>query len=494
VAYGGTSTAAPAFAGILAVVQQSTGGRLGQAAKNLYDLYNGPVGSSIFHDTTVGNNSVPCTMGTPDCMLNTAGNYYLSGYDTTTGYDLATGLGSVDIRSLVDNWNSSTGAAAPTITATPSMTTFSASTPITVSVSLTGTDGTPSGTVTITSGNFTAQNAVSSTDGTALISIPANSLTVGTDTLTVSYSGDVNYGAATTTATVTVTGLTPAMTVVPSATTLSVNTALTVTATVTGAGPTPTGTVALTGAFTVKAQTLSDGAFTFSIPANSLSTGAQTFTVSYSGDTNYAPITGTATVTVTGSTATFTLAAGASSPASVAAGATAVANITVATPNGYTGQITLACAQTSGPANTAVDTPTCEFNPALSFTSASVGIPFSVLTFAPIASAALTAPGSTGKGRGSSWAGAGSGAVLALLVFFGIPARRRKWLSMVGLFIAMAVLGSLVACGGGGTPQAKTPQNPGTAAGTYTYTVTATGAPAPASAPASVTFTVTVTN
>ena len=38
--YGGTSTAAPAFAGMLALVQQKTGSRLGQAAKELYDLYN----------------------------------------------------------------------------------------------------------------------------------------------------------------------------------------------------------------------------------------------------------------------------------------------------------------------------------------------------------------------------------------------------------------------------------------------------------------------
>ena len=65
--FGGTSTAAPAFAGMLALVQQKTGSRLGQAAKDLYDLYNGTHASAIFHDITVGNISVPCTTGTPNC-------------------------------------------------------------------------------------------------------------------------------------------------------------------------------------------------------------------------------------------------------------------------------------------------------------------------------------------------------------------------------------------------------------------------------------------
>jgi glucan phosphoethanolaminetransferase (alkaline phosphatase superfamily) len=39
-------------------------------------------------------------------------------------------------------------------------------------------------------------------------------------------------------------------------------------------------------------------------------------------------------------------------------------------------------------------------------------------------------------------------AVLALLIFFGIPAWRRSWRNMLGLVILMAMLGSLVACGG----------------------------------------------
>jgi hypothetical protein len=87
--------------------------------------------------------------------------------------------------------------------------------------------------------------------------------------------------------------------------------------------------------------------------------------------------------------------------------------------------------------------------------------------------------------------GAGGGVVLALLLFLGIPARRRSWRAMLGMLVAMAALGSLAACGGGGGGT-KTPPNPGTVAGTYVYTVTATGNPAPATQPPTVTFTVVV--
>jgi hypothetical protein len=116
---GGTSFAAPAFAGIMSVVNEkvksagvsanaSVDGRQGLANYVLYSLaateqYTGcnssdeavpttptPTGCS-FHDITVGNNSVP---GVPA----------VKGYDATAGYDLASGLGSVDAANLAANW------------------------------------------------------------------------------------------------------------------------------------------------------------------------------------------------------------------------------------------------------------------------------------------------------------------------------------------------------------------------------------------------------
>ncbi len=99
---GGTSAAAPAFAGILALVVQAQGGaRLGQADYILYQLAKSRY-STVFHDITTGNNSVPCVSGSPDCGTNG----FLTGYNAGTGYDYATGLGSVDVSQLVKNWGS----------------------------------------------------------------------------------------------------------------------------------------------------------------------------------------------------------------------------------------------------------------------------------------------------------------------------------------------------------------------------------------------------
>jgi hypothetical protein len=82
------------------------------------------------------------------------------------------------------------------------------------------------------------------------------------------------------------------------------------------------------------------------------------------------------------------------------------------------------------------------------------------------------------------WLGGGSGAVLALLVFLGIPARRRSWRNLIGLLALFAALGSMSACGGGSNNTTTTPpKDPGTASGAYVFTVTATGNPAVAPVP-----------
>jgi len=99
---GGTSASAPAFAGMLALVEQAQGGaRLGQANTVLYQLAKSKY-ATVFHDVTVGDNSVPCASGSPDCGTNG----FMTGYNAGTGYDLATGLGSVDVRQMIANWSS----------------------------------------------------------------------------------------------------------------------------------------------------------------------------------------------------------------------------------------------------------------------------------------------------------------------------------------------------------------------------------------------------
>jgi hypothetical protein len=77
---------------------------------------------------------------------------------------------------------------------------------------------------------------------------------------------------------------------------------------------------------------------------------------------------------------------------------------------------------------------------------------------------------------------------LALLVFFGIPARRRGGRAMLGVLALMVALGSLTACGGSFF---RNGMNGETTSGSYTYTVTGTGNPAVTPAPTA-TFTLTV--
>ncbi len=104
---GGTSASSPAFAGVLALVVQqlqsaTPNARIGQADYTLYPLSKQH--AAAFHDVITGNNSVVCTAGRPNC----AANGFLTGYDAAAGYDLATGLGSVDATQLVQNWSSVT--------------------------------------------------------------------------------------------------------------------------------------------------------------------------------------------------------------------------------------------------------------------------------------------------------------------------------------------------------------------------------------------------
>ena len=95
---GGTSASSPSFAGLMALVVQSRNSRQGNANPVFYSLANNQRfgGAAVFHDTTAGNNSVPG----------------VSGFSAVAGYDLATGLGSVDASALVSHWSEAAGTAA----------------------------------------------------------------------------------------------------------------------------------------------------------------------------------------------------------------------------------------------------------------------------------------------------------------------------------------------------------------------------------------------
>jgi subtilase family serine protease len=101
---GGTSASSPAFAGLMALVDQYTGGRNGNPNTRFYSLAT--QAPAAYHDVTTGTIAVPCAGGAPGCSTPApAGNVgVMTGYSAAAGYDLATGLGSVNAFTLAYNW------------------------------------------------------------------------------------------------------------------------------------------------------------------------------------------------------------------------------------------------------------------------------------------------------------------------------------------------------------------------------------------------------
>jgi hypothetical protein len=225
VGIGGTSASAPAFAGILALVNQKAAAQ-GQSARQgnaNYVLYKlaaqsgascnsstaAATGNScIFYDITKGNNSVPCWAGTPNCgtapmngygVLVDPNNPTNPAWTTTPGYDLASGLGSVNANNLVNAW--SAAAFAPTTTTLTNLSPVSLvhGQPVSVSVTVAANSGsgTPTGSVALIAAPAGKSQGV---DDFQLVNGVASGTTSllpgGTYNVTAHYSGDSAFGAS----------------------------------------------------------------------------------------------------------------------------------------------------------------------------------------------------------------------------------------------------------------------------------------------------------
>ena len=195
---GGTSASSPAMAGIMALVNQKYGAQ-GQANFTLYPL--AAQHPSAFHDIAVGSNVVPCQQGSANCTLsantdNTKG-FFTLGYYAGKGYDLATGLGSVDANALVQNWNSISFKSTST-TLSLSQTSFTHGTPVNVNVGVSGSGGTPSGDVAlVTTASPTSNTGVSDlTLQGGAASATVNSLPGGQYKITARYGGDSLFASS----------------------------------------------------------------------------------------------------------------------------------------------------------------------------------------------------------------------------------------------------------------------------------------------------------
>ena len=193
---GGTSFAAPIFAGILALINQKQNSD-GQGLINptLYSLASSStVYASAFHDITTGNND--CTAGSNYCLLSGSS----SGYSATTGYDQASGLGTVDANNLATAWPGTAAGTEPalagsvtTVSASNTTVPLSQSVTFTVKVAPISGSGTPTGTVSFSlDGTVVGTPTLSS--GSATYS--ASFTTAGNHVVAVTYSGDATYAAS----------------------------------------------------------------------------------------------------------------------------------------------------------------------------------------------------------------------------------------------------------------------------------------------------------
>jgi subtilase family serine protease len=197
---GGTSAAAPVFAGMVTLVNQyqvASGAQakpgMGNINPKLYSMAQANPG--IFHDITVGDNMVPCTAGTPDCNGPTIG------YRTGAGYDQVTGLGSTDVYRLVTQWGGTSGGSSgesttTSVSATPATIAANDSTMLTATVKSVGGTATPTGTVSFTAGSKTlrtANLAGSAGTATASVTIAGSQLSSGTNTIAAVYAGNTGF-------------------------------------------------------------------------------------------------------------------------------------------------------------------------------------------------------------------------------------------------------------------------------------------------------------
>lgn len=120
---GGTSIASPVMAGVQALVNQSAGGSQGNPNYVYYAL--AAKMPSVFHTVTKGDTTVNCggnqncygIVGTPDYgrdgrvfgttyggALSVSSSSFTPAYGAGSSWNFATGMGSVDVTNLVQNW------------------------------------------------------------------------------------------------------------------------------------------------------------------------------------------------------------------------------------------------------------------------------------------------------------------------------------------------------------------------------------------------------
>jgi uncharacterized membrane protein len=368
---GGTSFSSPIMAGIQALVNQKAGARQGNPNFVYYSLAateygssgdsacnstlgNAVGGSCIFYDVRQGDIDVDCVAAPTltNCylpsgtngVLSTSNSAYQPAYGTTTGWDFATGIGTVNAYNLVNNWP-----AAFTLTANPASLTIVQGSEETSTITITPSNGF-SGNVTLSASGLpsgvTAAFSPSSATSSSTLTVRASE-TAATGTVTVTITG--KSGTLTNTTVLSLTVNSPpsfSLSASPSAVAVTLGSSGTSTISITPAN-------GFSGNVTLSAAGLPSGVTAAFSPNPATSSSTLTLTASTTA------AAGTATVTITGTSGgltetialsltvspapSYTLSA---SPAnvSVVRGSQGTSTVSITPANGFSGSVSLSAA------------------------------------------------------------------------------------------------------------------------------------------------------
>jgi subtilase family serine protease len=411
-AEGGTSFDSQIFGGMLALVEQKIGSRIGNANPTIYALGNSRFyapgqttatnSTVVFNDVTNGSNAMACTAGSPNC-----GNGGTAGYNAVNGYDLATGWGSVNLTNLANDWILVTPLGVGTLGSNTSATNLSTSTgtasvgaTVTLTATVSGSAGTPTGTVTFLANNIALGSPVAlPANGIATFSWVTSCSALGQQVMSASYSGDSTYQGS----------IGPSLTAGGSTTTRPVE-------------------------VQVSSTTCPDFGLTPSA----------------------------AGVVASGNSLSVTVAAGGTIPA---------VTITATPTNNFTGTVTFSAVSSS----TTGIAPTFTFSSPTVTISSSSPVTTSLTLSGITADLHMPgAPGRRDSNR-TPWYAAGSGVTIASLLMLVLP-RRRRLAGLLMVVMAAALAGGLSGCGSSQTVASSTSSNPDagtytvTVIGTYTST------------------------
>ena len=508
---GGTSVATPIVAGMLAIINQKTNTTYaGVVNAELYKLASTPATyASAFHDINTGNNG--CVTGTtyptsfntngtvatygPACPSATAGQFA-----ATTGYDEATGLGSVDLYNLMTAWPNGVPLTGSTMTVTPATLTPVQNVGDVITFKVASASGTvttvPTGTIAL-SIDGTYSQALTLSGGTATYTFTSSSL--GAHVISAVYSGDTVFSTSTGTTTVTVVTSNTSTSISAATTPAVVGTADAITITVSGTGA-PTGSVSVTVSFAGSAiststVTLTPGSsnsstatYSFVAPTTS-GPGTYSIAAAYQGNGAAFQQSGTTLTLVGKSPGSFTLAAAA---VTVTDGSTTTATVNVTPTGGYFGltNLTLSTTATIGNACYTLTNPTI---------SGTAVVPVSATIYTNGANcpsgalALLRAGGARASNEPPARPGGTvpAGLAMAGLLAIGFAGRRNRKLRGLVAVAVIAIAGFAMS-GCGSTSTAGAGLSTTAAKGTYTVTVSGTDAATGTISATPVTFSLTI--